>query len=151
MIMKSKKERRNSARKARPQDRAVDGIAMPSLGPAHRVLDPKVDHVNHHLLAAGAIVSVLVILLLFDVLMTPPDPRLRSLPSTRDRADPVDALISDSSLDGAAPIGISVCRTSDVADCTDFCSQVNLELSRCIVKRTIDPLDNGKVCACTKK
>jgi len=108
--------------------------------------------VNHHVLAAGAIISILIIILMYSSIMQSP-PKVTGQDSTQNSlwsnvlpapgAGP-DAAFKQLGLND----GIYFCRNQDFGDCTSFCQQVKLQPQRCVVQIQHSILDRS-ICACT--
>ena len=117
--------------------------------------------VNHNALAIGAIVCIIALMLMFNAAFTPhpPSPAASSSSasspkslSSASAASPSSqgdlASANPSSLSVPVDTGIYVCRSGDMKDCTDFCSQVHLQPKRCMIKLSEKVLDSS-MCVCS--
>ena len=115
------------------------------------------DLVNHNVLAVGAIASILLLVLMFNAAFSARSAatNLAQSPSPADQASSPGAAqgalkdaASPSSLQVPAETGIYLCRTDDLAECSQFCSQVHLQPQRCMIKLSARALDSS-LCACS--
>jgi hypothetical protein len=101
--------------------------------------------VNHRLLAAGAAISILLIVLMYNTFITP-DAGFAQ-PGSSAPTGPRGASSESRLLPLPSGSGMYACENPDYSDCAAFCGQVNLRPKRCMI--TFEGTTVGRsICAC---